>query len=312
MKRAFRRITTPVLALVLLASTVQAQERDRTRRSRDAEAAPTRQAVRAAQTDRAAAPSRPSRRGPALAPDAQVRVIVVKHADAESIANVINHIQRAGGIGGGSALVISDERTNALIVATKDDDAIETIQELVAALDTTVAALDTTWEAKQPARVKTELIWHAVPLKAARAHELVDALGQLASVDRRTPVRIVADERANTVWLSGPDEHVAKLATVAREMDANTGSAETRGPTGQRALHFFSLEHARSGPLAGTVSLVARMMDLDVEVVSDQQSDTIVAYATPDQLEQLKSIIAELDVAPKRPRGRRPAGESKD
>ena len=305
MKRAFRRITTPVLALVLLASTVQAQERDRTRRSRDAEAAPTRQAVRAAQTDPAAAPRERSRRRPALAPDAQVRVIVVKHADAESIANVINHIQRAGGIGGGSALVISDERTNALIVATKDDDAIETIQELV-------AALDTTWEAKQPARVKTELIWHAVPLKAARAHELVDALAQLASVDRRTPVRIVADERANTVWLSGPDEHVAKLATVAREMDANTESAETRGPTGQRALHFFSLEHARSGPLAGTVSLVARMMDLDVEVVSDQQSDTIVAYATPDQLEQLKSIIAELDVAPKRPRGRRPAGESKD
>lgn len=305
MKRAFRRITTPVLALVLLASTVQAQERERTRQNREAEAAPTRQAVRAGQTDRAAAPSQPSRRRPALAPDAQVRVIVVKHADAESIANVINHIQRAGGIGGGSALVISDERTNALIVATKDDDAIETIQELV-------AALDTTWEAKQPARVKTELIWHAVPLKAARAHELVDALAQLASVDRRTPVRIVADERANTVWLSGPDEHVAKLATVAREMDANTESAETRGPTGQRALHFFSLEHARSGPLVGTVSLVARMMDLDVEVVSDQQSDTIVAYATPDQLEQLKSIIAELDVAPKRPRGRRPAGESKD
>lgn len=211
-----------------------------------------------------------------------IQVFRLKHADAEYVANVLGQMQR---VFGESIMAAPDERTNSLVVATESERTGQQVRELIESLD--VPTVDDA--------VAEETV--CIPLEHAFAREVITYVHELAP--RHRLLRYVADGRSNTVWLAGPAPTVEKLTAMVREMDERAEAATARQAS-VRELRFYHLKHAVDPRVANTINETAETMDLDLEVICDPASGTLIAHATPSEAATLEKIIAELDVPPRR------------
>jgi len=230
--------------------------------------------------------ARPASRPEKFMPNAPIAVIPVKHTSVWELMNVLATMRPALGR---HVLLAVEGGTNSLVVAAEDEKVLEKVRELAAQLDGPQAAHG----------APKASVCKAVTLKHTYAPEVENYLQELAPPRGRSPVRIVGDKRANTVWIAGTEAEVAGLAQLARQMDENAANAGLPGDEGEPELQFYTLAHAEAEALAETVTQIGRAMDLEAAVVADEASGTLIAYATPAAHAHLKTIIAKLDVPAK-------------
>ncbi|MBI5863018.1 MAG: hypothetical protein HZB38_00625 [Planctomycetes bacterium] len=205
----------------------------------------------------------------------ETRVVALKKAQAAEVAHVLKSPMELYGL---TRLAV-DDRTNSLIVASDSADAVAGVIRLVEQLD-------------QDAMPAAEDAIESVALSSTDAKDVAGALQRLV---RNVRVQIVAEEHGNSLWLSGQAVEVKKLVEVAKRMDA--GAA--RRAEDHREVRYYKLNHARADLLAGTLARTAAMMSLDVPIVADSPSATIIAFAGPDDHARLAAIVERLDVAPR-------------
>lgn len=215
---------------------------------------------------------------------ADVLVFTLEYADAEGVARVLAPLWPALK---DVFAVTADERTNTLLVAAANEQTADDLRRLLEALD-------------RPAEAAEGDRCEGIQLQHAVAAEVVEHLYSLAPRRPGRPaLRFVADERANTVWLAGPDKLVEQARQLVQRMDKSTAVAEMSEPANERELRFYELEQADARRMADTLNKLVRLMDLDLHVVADPASGTLVTHATADEDAILKQIVQKLDVTPK-------------
>jgi len=233
-------------------------------------------------------PQRPA--PPALPPDAPVKVIRLQYSNGGELLQAIRGAVEAMG-----QQAVLSAYNEVLIIAASDEATAERIVKLVREVDAARASLS------EPSGFVTE----GLTLKSAAAHEVVEALRQLRG-DRTFWPRIIADQRSNSVWLSGDGAEVKKYLGLAQELDQRAAGRPVRAEA-RRQLRFYRLQHAQAPPLSQTVNGVLASMDADLHVVADQQSGTLIAFATDEQHSYVETLVKTLDVARATP----PAGENR-
>jgi type II secretory pathway component GspD/PulD (secretin) len=109
------------------------------------------------------------------------------------------------------------------------------------------------------------------------------------------PTRVVADESGNSIWLAGEKSRVEQYAEHARQMDKGAAAR----PNPRRELRYYTLKNAEAQRLGQTVSQTSMVMGLEVPIVADGASDTLIAFGTKEEHEIIANLVSRLDVAPR-------------
>lgn len=180
---------------------------------------------------------------------------------------------------GSNVLIISDSAAN------------------VARLVSIIARIDVTGEAE------VELI----PLQHASAQEVVRILTTLLPPERKVepaeaPTRFVADERTNSILLSGDKDARLRLRAIISDLDTPT---EIQGNT-----HVIYLRYAKAKDLVPILEGVTRgatggkerpaapsgAAGGEISIQADESMNALVITAPTDTLASLKSVIRQLDI----------------
>ena len=162
-----------------------------------------------------------------------------------------------------------------------------------------------------------------IKLKYASASEMVRLITALTKNDKNaiasvlTP-KLVADERTNSVVISGDNQSRQRLVTMIRQLDreqqsqGNTrvfylkyakaknlvdvlsGSSKTIQQDKQGGSTASSNTTNTAGNSAGSGSSAFNGKDLSI--VADEQTNALVITAQPDIMQELERIIAKLDI----------------
>lgn len=300
---AFRQRIPALLAIAIAATALayaqQGPERGRGERARRPSARahtrapeqekaqpPERERSRAPQHQHARAPGGqqtgpPAPRKPALhMPDAEILLAELEHANPWEVMNVLMSMRAVMG----ARLTCHVLGGNMLLVASDEQATLERVRTLVQKLD-------------RPARRRMHRpdICRHVALKHAEAVDVMRSLRELAP-DSLGKARVVADEDANTVWVSGTEKSVAWLCDLAAEMDENMAIVGAREDCDARELRFYRLGHADAHNVSRVLVALAEALDQDVMVLPDPKSGTVLAYATPGQHAGIETVVDQLDV----------------
>ncbi|MCA9289900.1 MAG: hypothetical protein KDA25_02160, partial [Phycisphaerales bacterium] len=254
-----------------------------------------------------------------------VRYIALPTAvDADTVRDLVEATlrQMSGGRQGMASRVsvLADDLNNALVVVSNAID-FETVGDLVAALS-------------NPPRMD-EMIVKVYPLTmitAERAAESVRTLvsGGVSERDRRRNRQADRMRELALRLMAGGDsiEAVFDPNRVSVASDAQTNSIIVMGPTGavgfidrfvelldqapvnaQATLKTFALHHATASDLRETLRDMFRarfrsMRDrlgpgaIEPDFGADDRTNTLLVTASPEQLAEVETLIAQLDVSP--------------
>jgi type II secretory pathway component GspD/PulD (secretin) len=218
-------------------------------------------------------------------------VIQVQHANPWEVRNALTTMRTVTDarflcdvVGGDSLLVTTDEPKT-----------LKKVRDLLAKLD----------EPRRPGPPAKPDVCKPVPLEHAEAEFVARALLRLTP-ERRGRVRVVSDEDANAVWIAGAQRAVEWLVDVAMRMDEHAAAAGLSEEPEVAEVRFYRLKHADAGNLAGILGRLLREMDIEVTLVPDVASGTLLAYATPAALSQVHDVVEQLDVPAQTEHERRP------
>jgi general secretion pathway protein D len=153
-----------------------------------------------------------------------------------------------------------------------------------------------------------------VPLHNASATELVRTINQLTqgagAAEAGAPVKVVADERTNSVLISG--EKSLKLKTKALVLSLDTPRAGGAGDTEVRYLLYADAEKladklkgqatatakAQGGPAAtpGPSSAGGSNVEASVTIWADVPTNALIMTAPPKVMKNLMAVIDKLDI----------------
>jgi type II secretion system protein D len=128
--------------------------------------------------------------------------------------------------------------------------------------------------------------------------------------DERQALSITVDSRINALIVSGTPKYLELVGEVVRELDAEEAN--------ERQTLVYPLRNAEAGEVARVVSefvsedqrklvetlnsdqlpSAARLLEREVTIVGDAKSNAVLVNASPRYMEQVESIIKELDVDP--------------
>lgn len=229
--------------------------------------------------DQPAPTSRPAVR------DGELRVIPLQHAPAARLAQTLQ--SALGALM--EVRVLSDERSNSLVIIAENPACFERATALIQALDRD--------NAEQSQHLAGDV--QCVPLTHCDAEVVRAQLETLLKVNRGLAMNAVADSASNCLWLSGPKSETEICVSVAKRMDEQANAHKSE----DRELKFYLVKEADAGALAGTVARVIKMLELDADIVADTQSNMLIAAGSTEAQQCLAQIISTLDLAPRRPAG---------
>ncbi|HTV97956.1 MAG TPA: type II secretion system secretin GspD [Steroidobacteraceae bacterium] len=154
-----------------------------------------------------------------------------------------------------------------------------------------------------------------IPLHNASATELVRTINQLnqgggAGAEGGAPVKVVADERTNSVLISG--ERSSRLKVKALVLDLDTPRAGGGGDTEVRYLLYADAEKlaeklkgqatatakAQGGPQGGAATPTSGTPNVDASVTiwADVPTNALIMTAPPKIMKNLMAVIDKLDI----------------
>jgi general secretion pathway protein D len=222
------------------------------------------------------------------------QVIPLEYASADEVRNLFaSSVSKEG-------MIVSYKPTNHLIITDRASN-IYRLLKIIDQIDVRVIE----------ERVS---IFH---LEFASAKTLADKLSQLMSRDQRQlaagrppapapvqrMVRIIPDERTNTLIVLADEQDTKELRNLISELD-------TEAPRGKSQLQVVFLEHARAEELAkvlnNIVSGKAKVPQRsgqppqpgaaeEASVTADKATNSVVITASPQEFKELKEVIKKLD-----------------
>ena len=143
-----------------------------------------------------------------------------------------------------------------------------------------------------------------IPLKHASASEVVRVINSLQQKAVKAPadaqVKLAADERTNSVLLSGERSARMRLRAIIANLD---DPLKTSGNTHVIYLHYAKAKDLL--PVLGGVSTTieeeqkkgaAKSIKAPVNIQADEASNALVITAPPDVFRSLRQVIAKLDI----------------
>lgn len=152
----------------------------------------------------------------------------------------------------------------------------------------------------------------AVEMGSSPAAESSDPFGTDLTLvpDERQALSITVDSRTNSLIVSGTPKYLELVSDVVTELDAQAAN--------ERETLVYNLRNAQASEVARVVSefvsedqrklvqtlnsdqlpSAARLLEREVTIVGDAKSNSVLVNASPRYMEQVESIIKELDVDP--------------
>ena len=139
-----------------------------------------------------------------------------------------------------------------------------------------------------------------IRLQHASASEVVRILSSLtgAAAEGRVGVRLVADERSNSVLLSGEESRRLRLRALIGQLDMPVDGGGNTHVVYLRYANAESLASVLTG-LAGSVVAETggeRGGERQVTIQADEATNALIINAQPDVMRSLRSVIRQLDV----------------
>jgi len=142
---------------------------------------------------------------------------------------------------------------------------------------------------------------YAIPLGHVEAESVATTVSKLLG---KTSIAVVADARTNALFVSGTAADYARIASIAKALDVDTGDGAQ--------VHVIKLRYARAkdvaasiGPLIGGVGglaggggaagATAAAPTGDVKVAADEASNALLVLASSHDAGVLRGVIAEMD-----------------
>ena len=219
-----------------------------------------------------------------------VRVVGLKNATTVDTMGVLRGILPAVG----NAVIAPDDRTNSLIVMARTEQRATLVIDLIAQLD-------------QPLPTATADQIDSLELTNCVAREAAVVVRELVS-DRearpmgRSELRIVPDERGNTLWFRGAAADVARAKETAARFDQVSSSRTGINPTNKVTLplRVYALKYASSMEVAATLN---QLLQAQRQVVfADPRSQTLLAACSEAEHARIAEVVKSLDVPPRDPK----------
>ncbi|WP_240954189.1 type II secretion system secretin GspD [Solimonas marina] len=155
-----------------------------------------------------------------------------------------------------------------------------------------------------------------IHLKYASASEVVRVLTSMAQSDAKAdpsnkPPSVIADERSNSILISGDKADRARLAAIVRQLDVKlpdgggtqvvylrNASAENLAPILEGYAQQVKQQDSANGGAAATktASAASGGSNGDVKVIADKDTNALIITAPPKEMRQIRNVIAQLDI----------------
>ncbi len=220
------------------------------------------------------------------------QIITLQNANPDDIKKVLDPlISRAS--------VLLSYPPTGMLVLTDYQSNIKKVLEIIGALDVEGTASQISY----------------LPLKAASATELVKYLTQLFAPQPGrtpvTPVRFVADDRANAIIIVANEMDSERIKRLIAFMDKEVprGSATIKVYRLQNAVAedlakvLMNIPKAPATPVPAAAAAAAQaaarspLLSRDVQVVADKATNTLIITASNDDYKVLEEVIKSLDVS---------------
>jgi general secretion pathway protein D len=146
-----------------------------------------------------------------------------------------------------------------------------------------------------------------IPLQNSTAADIVRTMTALTTgqtgQDGALPSRVVADERSNSVLISGDSAQRLRIATLIAHLDT---PVENGGDTQVIFLHYADaekiapkLKEQMTGVVAAagaTGGAAAAALDRTTTIVAEPETNALIITAPPKTMRSLKSIIDRIDI----------------
>ncbi|MEO8306862.1 MAG: type II secretion system secretin GspD [Pseudomonadota bacterium] len=211
------------------------------------------------------------------------QVIVAKNVSAAQLATVLRPLIAQYGnlapVPGTNTLIITDRASN-----------VNRIMRIVSRVD-------------QASDANIEVI----PLQNSTAADVVRTMTALTvgqpGQDGASPSRVVADERSNSVLISGDSAQRLRIATLIAHLDT---PVDNGGDTQVIFLHYAhadkiapKLKEQMTGVVAvagATGGAAAAALDRSTTIVAEPETNALIITAPPKTMRALKSIISSIDI----------------
>jgi general secretion pathway protein D len=210
------------------------------------------------------------------------QVIAAKNVSAAQLATVLRPLIAQYGnlapVPGTNTLIITDRASN-----------VNRIMRIISRVD---QASDSNIE--------------VIPLQNSTAADIVRTMTALTTgqaADGASPSRVVADERSNSVLISGDSAQRLRIATLIAHLDT---PVENGGDTQVIFLHYADaekiapkLKEQMTGVVAAagaTGGAAAAALDRTTTIVAEPETNALIITAPPKTMRSLKSIIDRIDI----------------
>lgn len=125
-----------------------------------------------------------------------------------------------------------------------------------------------------------------IPLEAAPLASVMNVLQPLAGAT----VTLIALESSHSLIASGPERAIARLTTIADELDR----IEERGRLRQRVLRYRDV-----ADVEGMIEMqfeAGRFSERELELWSDKRTNSLLFRGSPDAVERLIAFLEDIDV----------------
>ncbi len=212
------------------------------------------------------------------------QIISLQHASADDMKKVLDPLISK------TSIILSYPPAGMLIITDVQSN-IKRLQDIVAALD-----VDGVGE-----------VISFIPLKSAYATEIVKSLIAVFPPQRpgAMPIRIVADERTNSVILMASEQNTTHIKKLIGFMDKDiprTGSSLNvyrlqNGNAEDMVKVLMNLpKEVAKDPKAPQAAAKTPVLSKDVNVVADKATNTLIITADREDYKILEGVIQKLDV----------------
>ncbi len=236
-----------------------------------------------------------------------IQMFTLKYADVQRLSTMLRSlieqgVYRPGAMAGGAggrrtsrdALAITaDLASNTLIVSASPENMM-IVKELIRQIDTA--------DYKDGGDIK---LYH---LKHAKASHLAQVLDQffrakrtgeanLGTRERSLPMTVTADDRTNTLLVTGGKENFAAIERMIEQLDSQDVASKTN-------FRVFTLKHSTASKLQSTLQRLFSNRPTRIKgeapdpitIVADSWDNALIIGATVDDLGMAESLIAQLDI----------------
>lgn len=211
-----------------------------------------------------------------------VRVLNIKHIDAGTLAAEIAPIcRRVGGKGQNNSIdIVADGQSNALIILSCESD-FNAVQKIVASLDT---------DARGDMQVRTITLKHVSASVLSR--EIGPLCSRMSGKGQNNMIDITANDVSNTLIVLSTENNFKAIEKIVETLDNDNREDVT--------VHIITLNHVNAVALSREILPLCQRLSTRgqkdfIDVIADEQSNSLIVVASDSNFQAVENIVIALD-----------------